>query len=371
MQLREAQVRLEQLLAMKVAVPPEVSGKEKIILYGAGNLGALALEFLKHVGITPVAILDRAAKPNDTLQGVAVYTPQDYAVSDAVVLVTINNMAYAPIAASLHALGWKAVLPFYDYARAFRYRHPLDNGWFAGVLDADDKAQMIKAMAGWADDWSRSAYLQFLAWRIAREEWSFDDAPVNPGDRFFIPEVIKALPADAVIIDGGAYDGRVLKKWLEVVGTFREAHCFEPDAVNAASLKAAVATMPEAARIHIYAQALSDHNGTLSLQSGFGMASRIEAGGEAVEAVTLDSLKLAPGFIKLHLEGGEYAAIQGALETIHTHCPVLVATVYHNRDGLWKTAALLMEKLNNYRFYFRAHAWCGTGAVIYAVPEGR
>jgi hypothetical protein len=44
-------------------------------------------------------------------------------------------------------------------------------------------------------------------------------------------------------------------------------------------------------------------------------------------------------------------------------------TVYHNADGIWKTPAWLMETLPGYRFLFRAHSWCGTGAVIYALPE--
>jgi len=49
----------------------------------------------------------------------------------------------------------------------------------------------------------------------------------------------------------------------------------------------------------------------------------------------------------------------------------VLATVYHNEDGIWKTAHWLMDTLPDYRFLFRAHSWCGTGAVIYAIPEER
>jgi hypothetical protein len=30
-----------------------------------------------------------------------------------------------------------------------------------------------------------------------------------------------------------------------------------------------------------------------------------------------------------------------------------------------------METLPDYRFLFRIHSWCGTGAVIYAIPDER
>jgi hypothetical protein len=60
----------------------------------------------------------------------------------------------------------------------------------------------------------------------------------------------------------------------------------------------------------------------------------------------LDALGFSPTFLKLHL-------------------------VYHNADGIWKTPLWLMETLPEYRFLFRAHSWCGTGAVIYAIPNER
>ena len=85
----------------------------------------------------------------------------------------------------------------------------------------------------------------------------------------------------------------------------------------------------------------------------------------------LDTLGLAPTFIKRHLEGGELPALKGARETLAKHRPLVVATVYHNDDGIWRTPSWLMETLPDYRFLFRAHSWCGTGAVVYALPRER
>jgi hypothetical protein len=65
------------------------------------------------------------------------------------------------------------------------------------------------------------------------------------------------------------------------------------------------------------------------------------------------------------------AALKGARETLVNRRPLVTVTVYHNADGLFKTARWLMQNLNDYRFLFRIHAWCGTGAVIYAIPNER
>jgi hypothetical protein len=85
----------------------------------------------------------------------------------------------------------------------------------------------------------------------------------------------------------------------------------------------------------------------------------------------LDTLDLSPTFIKLHLEGAELAALKGARKTLLSNRPIIVATIYHNADGIWRTPLWLMEALPGYRFLFRIHSWCGTGAVIYAIPNER
>jgi hypothetical protein len=85
----------------------------------------------------------------------------------------------------------------------------------------------------------------------------------------------------------------------------------------------------------------------------------------------LDAFGLSPTFVKLHLEGAELPALMGARDTLLASRPIVAATVYHNADGVWKTPLWLMENLPDYRFLFRIHAWCGNGAVVYAIPKER
>ena len=91
----------------------------------------------------------------------------------------------------------------------------------------------------------------------------------------------------------------------------------------------------------------------------------------SVTTCPLDALSVAPTFVKFHLEVAELNALKGARETLLSCRPIIAATVYHNADGIWRTPLWLMETLPRYRFLFRAHSWCGTGAVIYAIPNER
>jgi hypothetical protein len=118
--------------------------------------------------------------------------------------------------------------------------------------------------------------------------------------------------------------------------------------------------------------ALAAQDGTVAFSEGYGFASKLSAFGQTqVSARSIDSLDVEPTFIKLHLEGGELDALRGARETLRAQRPIVTATVYHNADGIWRTAGWLMRELDDYRFLFRNHCWCGAGAVVYAIPRER
>ena len=143
----------------------------------------------------------------------------------------------------------------------------------------------------------------------------------------------------------------------------------EPDGGNRAVLGERLRGLSQTAVLDC---ALAAQDGIAAFSEGYGYASKLSAFGQAqVSTRSVDSLDVEPTFIKLHLEGGELDALRGARETLHAHRPIVTATVYHNADGLWRTAAWLMHELDGYRFLFRNHCWCAAGAVVYAIPRER
>jgi FkbM family methyltransferase len=267
--------------------------------------------------------------------------------------------------------GFSSVQPFYDLADLVRVDHPLANGWIGPPLTERERQVVLDVMARWDDDVSRAHYLQFLAWRILREEWSFEGAPVTIGNRYFIPEVVSVLHDHETFLDGGAYHGDVSKWFSELVsGQYDQIIAVEPDPLNFSALH--LASSSEEREWCLSKRALADYEGYSKFSSGADLASKLSDRGQVyVRSTSIDANFYSLTFLKLHLEGGELAALRGARDMLESQRPIVAATVYHNADGICKTAAWLMKTLENYRFLFRNHGWCGSGAVIYAIPVER
>jgi FkbM family methyltransferase len=360
---------------------PDVATNMPLALYGAGNLGHMAREFLKAVWLNFDFVVDRnadALKDHPSWQDKPIYSPEDVPEElkrSHQLLVTVATAPYVPLEIYLNGQGFENVIPFYDFSERFRHLHSLSNGWVAAPLSIADKSMAGAVLAGFADDISRAHYLQFLSWRRLRQEWTFTGADVIGSDRFFIPEVLSALQADEVFIDGGAHHGSVTLEFDRRRPDWKDILAIEPDPENRAILEKNFSTRwPENAlrRPAVVEEALGAYKGSAAFHGGLGYASQLAAIGQLMaDVTTIDALDVAPSFIKLHLEGGELDALKGGLSTLKTHRPVIVATVYHNDDGIWKTPLWMLESLENYRFLFRVHSWCGTGAVLYAIPAER
>ena len=377
---RSDAVALLAELAAEPCLFAPVPADRPLALYGAGNLGRLARDFLKIAGLECAFVVDRDAArlvDDPAWSDTRLLHPDAVTASDrrdVRLLVSIATSPYGPIERALIAQGFSDVAPFYDLAESFRHRHPLSNGWFAPPLAATDRDNTARVLAGWDDDISRAHHLQFLAWRWLREEWTFAAAPVLQCARFFIPEVAGVLHDHEVLLDGGAHHGGVTEAFLKhTVGAFRQVVAVEPDPANRARLMDRLQSWaPGDRRITVLDCALADSTGTALFRDGLDYASQLSDTGELRVALRpIDALGVSPSVLKLHLEGAELAALAGARATLLADRPIVAATIYHNADGIWRTPLWLMESLPRYRFLFRLDAWCGTGAVIYAIPHER
>lgn len=360
-------------LASRTCPVSAVCPRAPITLYGGGDMGRMARHYFEALGHDVAYVIDRnaeALRADPFWSGVSVVHPDDVPARmkrEAQLILCVVTAPFKPLETALRAEGWTDIVPFYDVAESQRERHPLSNGWFAPPLDAHGTARTAAVLARWDDDLSRAHHLQFLAWRLLREEWTFDGARITTEDRFLIPEILERAGAMELIVDAGAHHGVVTRK-LAALNTASHIIAIEPDAENRAILERSLADITH--RIAVHPVALGDAPGEQSFHAGLGYASQLSSTGQDTTCiVTLDSLALAPDFMKLHLEGAELATLKGAQETLLRHRPVLAITTYHNADGIWRTPAWLMKHLPRYRFLFRTHSWCGTGAVVYALPE--
>ena len=81
-----------------------------------------------------------------------------------------------------------------------------------------------------------------------------------------------------------------------------------------------------------------------------------DKGNIEVEMVTIDediSDKIT--HIKMDIEGYEQKALQGCYNHIMNDYPILLISVYHNYEDIWKIPKMIMEMRKDYHFYLRYH----------------
>lgn len=371
---------LQQLVQKPIICAPRKVDKP-LVLYGAGNLGRMARQYFEKTGISFKYVVDSNPELHSRdpfWAGIDIINPKDVSPnerSESLLAICVATSQFTPLRAELSQQGWTDLVPFYDIAEAYRDRHPLGNGWFSGKLNQSDIENIELVLSRWQDDISRAHHLQFIAWHALREDWLFDDAPVTIGDRYFIPEVVSLLRSDEVFCDLGAHHAEVITRFLQTTeNCFKEIWAIEPDIENLPVLRAELQKLePETEqKIHVLTCAVGAQQGRGHFFHGLGYASQLcDLGQHSINVNTLDQLSLAPTFLKLHLEGGELDALRGGLQILTRHRPIIAATIYHNRQGLWEVPKWLIETLPDYKFYFRLHSWCGTGAVVYGIPNER
>jgi len=354
---------------------------KELVIYGAGNLGRMAREYLDKIGVKIAFIVDKEAEKYNSdsyWAGLKIINPEnvnEQLRENTLLAVSVVTTPFVELAATLYSEGWKDIVPFYDISEAYRDRHPLSNGWFADPFNSEDIKNISDALDIWDDDISRAHHLQFIAWRRLREEWMFDDAVVTNENRYFIPEIVNVLTDHECFVDVGAHTGSVVTKILKVINNkFKKISAIEPDSSNLPALNSMLRTMPDIirAKVEVIDAVISANNEQKKFYDGLGYASQIcDFGKEQVDLTTLDELNLAPTFIKLHIEGWELDALDGAKQTIKKCRPIITSTIYHNKLGLWEIPQWFMGNLLDYKLIVRAHSWCGTGLVIYAIPNER
>ena len=341
----------------------------------------MAREYLDQVRIPIRFVVDanaRQLRQDPYWSGIELLTPDEVTAhkkQDILLALCIATAPYAPIAAQLNTAGWQDIVPFYDIADRYGKLHPLSNGWFAPPFSEQEQELIVTALRLWSDDTSRAHHLQFMAWRRLREEWTFRAAPVDISNRFFIPEVLATLGETECFLDAGAYHGQVTQAFIQHTGgCFKTIWAIEPDSQSRQKLQESIADLEatQLEKIRILSYVLGQENTERSFFGGLGYASQCTLlGHEQLPCRTIDSLDISPSFIKLHLEGMELQALKGATNTLKRCRPVVVATIYHNDDGLWRTPLWLKENLPDYTLLLRLHSWCGTGATVYAIPNER
>jgi FkbM family methyltransferase len=375
---------LEQLLAESAvdasrrAAESFVRPGDKIVLYGAGQLGQEVAEKLRRVGLEAAAFADDTPeKQGTTIAGLEVMNPGEAAArfgDNTLFVVTILNLKLRFLEAQrrLKLATGKRVISFlnitWNYPDVFlpHYQFVLPAQLLAHA------AEIREAFHLFADDESKRQYVAHLRFRLRLD---FAALPPRSDDGYLPADLISTLPENVVYVDCGAFDGDTVRRFLDhQKNRFGKIYAFEPDEINYRRLQNYIEGLEQetSRKITAYHAGVGDTRTTMNFTSSGNMSSSFtNSGGDVVDLLPLQEIiksNGAPIFLKFDVEGNELAALRGAERLLLEASPLLALSVYHRPNDLWELPSYLASFNAGYQFFLRTHGEDGMDVVCYAIP---
>lgn len=217
---------------------------------------------------------------------------------------------------------------------------------------------------------------------------------IDSDQYFCFPEF--ARRRNQFLIDCGAYVGDTFEKWLENnEGNISAYLGIDPIRMHAEKFfnrfkRLSAEYDLSAANVEFITKLVADRRGSIALSGEFGSAtSRLnmqldliegmpKETTETIEVTTIDEevrrmIKKAPQtqsiFIKMDIEGGEFDALNGAMDTLKNFRPLLAISIYHRIDDYIRIPNFLKDNLDSYKFFIRHHSPLADETVLYCSPK--
>ena len=351
----------------------------RVVLFGAGNLGRKALACLGTIGVQPLAFADNGqSKWGTQVDDVPVLSPKDAAAqygSSALFVVTIWSLGhfYPETRAKLESLGCTRVVPIAPLRWKFADRMLPDYCNDLPHKVYEQAGNVREAASIWSDDYSRREYLNQVKWR-ALGDLNALRPPVDEKQYFL--DSLYQIEENEVFLDCGAYTGDTAEQVIRRNPAFSKIVAIEADPKNFERLTRWIGTLdaPLAYKVQALKAAVGARRGELHFRASGDEGARLAADGDVVvECISLDDLPVdaAPTFIKMDIEGSELDGLEGARRIIETHRPLLSICVYHRQNDLWRIPLFIHEIADGYSLFLRPHEPDGKELVCYAVPANR
>ena len=292
---------------------------KKPVVYGAGKLGELVLEYLKVMDLSALCFCDSDIQKQGTdYLGIPVISP-DALFEDYSGHLVINAVYY-----------YADVLPF--------------------LLDNGIKSENI-----------------FTFHRCLYE--------VNYFDQPFLE-----MRPNEIMVDCGAFDGDTLVNFVAFTsGNYREVICLEPHPDNVAEIEKLIAkngfphvtVVPKAAwrqecQLEIYVDNVTSH---ASVDKDFLNSYSSAKKSLAIPATSIDSITGGKPvtFIKMDIEGAELEALKGAKNTIVRHKPRMAISIYHKPEDIINIPMYIHGLDLGYQYYIRHFSITPSETVLYCL----
>lgn len=217
-----------------------------------------------------------------------------------------------------------------------------------------------------ADECSKETFSRLVNFRLNENLDEMTYFTFRPEESYFEP-FISLNARDAVFVDVGSFDGGTTLEFIRRYPAYRSVHLFEPEPKQMSVIRGKVSGFNN---IHYHECGASNCAGVLKFTSSGSWSHVDEAGDIEVKINTIDALvNEKTSFIKMDIEGHEYAALEGAREHICQDHPVLAICAYHLVDDFWKLPELILSYRSDYKLYMRHYTEGVLETVYYFIPQ--
>jgi FkbM family methyltransferase len=356
-----------------------------LVLFGFGDVGRRLLAGLRKVGVNPVCVVDnRLSVTNSTVSGVPCLSAEEGCRrfgGKAVFVVSLFNQSgandYACIRAELERLGAKRVVYFMPVM--WRYSSELLPYYCFDLPSKllEHQQQLLDVYSSLADDQSRICFA-FHLYQLVCPDPAFTVEATSQAETYF-PSGIVTLNPREVFLDGGAYDGVTLNRFLERCQGECSAYIgVEPDPESFAKLQERVEVLRSQLKVDFSIRecALGGGRGSVTFGAVGTISSAADSllvGGLEVAVLPLSDVvgDLEPSLIKLAIEGAELETLEGSVDLLQRSRPTLAVCVYHRQDHVWSIPLFVLTKLPGFSVFLRRHREHLDDFVMYAIPPER
>ena len=330
---------------------------EKVVIYGAGNMGRAALELLRGRCEVTGFIDGNPALWGSSISGVPVWslsnTPEE--LCDAAALVAMAVCPFSSIRKSLLEFGFQWVVPAGDYVNAQYTQDEILNTW---------RARDLRGTPSFADEKSVLDYRAACQWFTQRT----DGEQALDGSKYF-PEFLNAqISRCGIMLDTAALDGGYIDSFLQRNKDGRVySYVLTPKTVPMQSLLEKYQGRP----VSFFECEAAGQDGTLNCRRIGLMRPFTQKQMYAVPVKTIDTAMedTAFDYLRCYSMSETLPILQGGERSIHKYRPLIAVNIGHYQSDFLQVPPYLIEQCVNYKFYFRMHSYQGNDCILYAVPE--
>lgn len=245
----------------------------------------------------------------------------------------------------------------------------------------DNKDEIIRCYNVLEDEFSKILYNNLIKYRYIRNPELINKL-YESRNECYLDKVFINNFEDGLYIDAGSYNADFITTLANKVSINNsEFYIFEPNKIFYNSI---IDNLDRNINYKIFNMALCDEDSTMEFMQIPSSTSHIidkkyNAYKDSIDKKYVDIVKTARldsiikdekvKGIKIDIEWSESSMLKGSEEILKRDRPILLLSIYHRRDDLFKLQNYIMNLNLNYKFYIRHYSLSVAKTILYCIPQ--